>query len=90
MSDQTPQAQPAAAVAPKSTSGMAIASLVTGILGISLLAVIFGHIGINACNRDGLGGKGMAIAGLVLGYLGLVVGIFIIIGAVSATATAGY
>ncbi len=63
------------------TSGLAITSMIIGILSIlgaamfllpSLLAVIFGHIGINQCNRDPMmTGKGMAITGLVLGYLTL-------------------
>lgn len=59
------------------TNGMAIASLVLGIVGIflpflSILAVIFGGIGISKANQ-GASGKGMAIAGLVLGILGMLV-----------------
>ena len=58
------------------TSGLAIASLVLGILWLywigSILAVIFGHIAINQAKKDpALRGKGMAIAGLVLGYIGI-------------------
>ena len=70
-----PEAAPAAAavVAAERTSGMAIAALVTGILGISLLAVIFGGIAISQTNKDpNLKGKGMAIAGLILGILGMI------------------
>ena len=59
------------------TSGMAIASLVLGLVWIcglgSLLAVIFGHAALSEIER-GRGqvmGRGMAIAGLILGYLGL-------------------
>ena len=60
------------------TSGMAIASLVCGILGIipfmgfllSLLAIIFGGVGISQTGRDAyLSGRGMAITGLVLGIV---------------------
>ena len=58
------------------TSGLAIASMVLGILWVywigSILAVIFGHVAINQAKKDPtLRGKGMAIAGLVLGYLGI-------------------
>lgn len=63
------------------TSGMAVTALVLGIAGFclwvvlgpftfvsSILAIVFGALGIAQCNRDPmLGGKGMAIAGLVLG-----------------------
>lgn len=60
---------------PKPTSGLAIASLVCGLLyfcGLgSLLAVIFGHIGLGQTRRGDRTGGGLAIAGLVLGYLGL-------------------
>ncbi len=55
------------------TSGMAVASLIMGILGLSPLAVIFGHVAMGEIKRSGGGveGDGLAIAGLVLGYLGL-------------------
>jgi hypothetical protein len=59
------------------TSGLAIASLVLGILGLagigSLLATIFGAVALNQISRSNgtMTGKGMAIAGLVLGIVGL-------------------
>lgn len=60
---------------PKPTSGLAITSLVCGILYVcgvgSLMAVIFGHIGLGQTRRGERAGGGLAIAGLVLGYLGL-------------------
>ena len=66
------------APAPMRTSGMAIASLVLGLVWIywvgSILAVIFGHLALNETKRDPrVGGRGMAVAGLVLGYIGLAV-----------------
>lgn len=63
---QPAYAQPAV----ERTSGISIAALIMGLLGITLLAIIFGGIGISHCNKDPyLKGKGMAIAGLVLGIL---------------------
>ena len=63
------------------TSGLAIASLVFGILGAtcllpllgSLLAVIFGIIALNKikASQSALCGNGQAIAGIVLGGIGL-------------------
>jgi hypothetical protein len=62
------------------SSGLAIASLVLGILGWVFLpiighalAVIFGHMAKSEIRNSGgqLGGEGMATAGLVLGYSGL-------------------
>jgi hypothetical protein len=61
------------------TSGWAVASMVLGIVGLllvfcawgvpSLLAVIFGHIGLAETKRGEKSGQGMAVAGLVLGYI---------------------
>jgi hypothetical protein len=59
------------------TSGLAVASLVLGILWLwglgSLLAVIFGATAISQISKasNQITGKGMAIAGLVLGIVGL-------------------
>jgi hypothetical protein len=59
------------------TSGLAIASLVLGILWVcgigALLATVFGAVAINQISQSNgkLTGKGMAIAGLVLGIIGL-------------------
>jgi Domain of unknown function (DUF4190) len=61
----------------RGTSGLAIASLVLGIVWVfwigSILAVIFGHIALSRikASRGMIEGKGLAIAGLVLGYLGI-------------------
>ena len=65
----------------KRTSGLAVASLVLGIISVvggatilipPILAVVFGHISVSTCNKKThLEGKGMGIAGLVMGWLGL-------------------
>ena len=56
------------------TSGLSIAALVLGLLGIWPLAIIFGGIGISQTKPGrNVSGRGMAIAGLVLG---IVAGVF--------------
>ncbi len=80
---------------PPRTSGMAIASMVLGILALlfffthifalilGLLAVIFGHIsrGTIVRSRGQIGGGGMAMAGLVTGYIGIVLAVVLLIAA---------
>ncbi|MER7333532.1 MULTISPECIES: DUF4190 domain-containing protein [unclassified Micromonospora] len=61
------------------TSGVAVASMVLGILGVlggwclfglpCLLAVILGHVGLHETRNNAKSGRGMAVAGLVLGYV---------------------
>ena len=63
---------------PGRTNGMAIASLVFGVIGGGVLAVVFGHIARSQIHRTGQAGAGLALAGLVLGYVG-VLGAFITI-----------
>ena len=76
------------------TSGLAIASLVLGLLWIyglgSLLAVIFGSVALRNISRSGgwVTGKGMAIAGLVLGIIGLVAFIAVVIAAAGSSSSA--
>jgi len=70
----------------KPNSNMAIASLVLGILGWTLIpglasiaAIITGHMAKNEIkgSMGQLGGDGMATAGLVLGYAGVAIGVCI-------------
>ena len=74
------------------TSGMAIASMVLGILWLywigSILALVFGYVAKRQIRDSGgtLGGGGMATAGIVLGWIGvavLAVGIVVAIAAAS-------
>jgi uncharacterized membrane protein len=62
------------------TNGMAIASMVLGILWLywigSILAIIFAFVALNQIKLRNQQGRGMAIAGLILGFIG--VGILII------------
>lgn len=60
---------------PQQTNGMAIASMVLGILWIywigSILALIFGYLARKDIREKGQSGDGMAIAGIVLGWVGI-------------------
>ena len=73
---------------PPKTSGMAIASMTLGIIGlvfgwmccgpiVAILAIILGHVAFSRISRQpkALTGKGMAIAGFVMGYVGLIFGL---------------
>jgi hypothetical protein len=78
------------------TNGLAIASLVLGIVWLywlgSVLAIIFGTVALHQIDRSGgtLGGRGMAIAGVVLGWVGFATfGLFGIIMIVSAASSSG-
>lgn len=71
------------------TSGLAVASLVLGILslfgaavcGAPIAAVICGHLALGQIKRAAgqVGGRGLAIAGLVTGYLALVAGVVVLL-----------
>ena len=86
--------------APILTNGLAVASLVLGIVGaalfwtlvggfvLGLLATIFGAIGLSKARR-GAPNKGMATAGLVLGILTLLASLFILSTAVVSFGSGG-
>ena len=61
--------------APQTTNGLAIASMVLGILWLywvgSILAVIFGFVAMGQIKQRNQGGRGMATAGLILGFIGI-------------------
>ena len=73
--EQSPMLAPAQR--PRKTSGMAIASLVLGILWIywlgSILALVFGYIAKREIreSREPIEGNGLATAGIVLGWVGV-------------------
>ncbi|MEQ4716231.1 DUF4190 domain-containing protein [Nonomuraea sp. B19D2] len=62
----------------RSTNGMAVASLVLGIVGLifcgltSIPGVILGHIALNRIKKTGEEGSGMAVGGLVTSYITVV------------------
>lgn len=82
----SPQPVPDAPGPSGRTSGLAVAALVLGLLGFSIIPVVLGHVALAQIKKTGDGGGAMAIVGLVLGYLGmlawLVIFIFVIIGLV--------
>ncbi|CAN5174075.1 hypothetical protein BH20ACT24_BH20ACT24_01840 [soil metagenome] len=81
----TPEYSPSAG----KTNGLAIASLVLGIVGIliqlfgivPILAIVLGFVGKNQIDQSGgvQRGRGMAIAGIVLGIIGIVLLIILLI-----------
>jgi len=64
------------------TNGLAVTSLILGILWMwslaSLLAIVLGHIALTQIRSRGEGGREMAIAGLALGYVGLAASIILV------------
>jgi len=66
---------PAPAYQPAGTNGLAVASMILGILGFvtcgltSVLAVIFGHVSLGQIKRTGEQGYGMALTGVILGWI---------------------
>jgi hypothetical protein len=81
----TPEGAPIGYTEPPRTNGMAVASLVLGILWFwwigSVLALIFGYVGKSEIDRSGgrQSGRGLAIAGIVLGWIGVAGGVIAII-----------
>ncbi len=76
---------------PQRTNGMAIASMVLGILWLywigSILALVFGYTAKQQIQERGEAGGGMATAGIVLGWIG--VG-FLALGLVLGVASSGF
>lgn len=60
------------------TNGMAIASFILGLLGVSVLAIIFGFIGLDRIKKHGEKGRGLAIAGLILSGVWLVLTVVVL------------
>ncbi len=73
-----PPMQPGAPSGQSAVSGLAVTSLILGILALPMTclagipAIICGHMGLSRIKRSGgaLRGGGMALAGLIMGYVG--------------------
>lgn len=78
-SERVPERPTPQYYAPQSApvNALAIVSLVTGVLGMGIIAVIFGHISMSQLRTSGESGRGLAIAGLVLGYA--VIALFVVL-----------
>jgi hypothetical protein len=66
----------------RSTNGLAIASLILGILGVILLSVIFGIIALNQTKGGKQAGRGMAIAGLVISGAWVLLAVILVVAAI--------
>jgi predicted lipid-binding transport protein (Tim44 family) len=74
-----PYGSPPAPPAPAQGNGFAVASLIFGIIGGSLLGLIFGFIGLSKAKKIGGKGRGMSIAGIILSVVWLVASIGIVV-----------
>ena len=68
------------------TNGFAITSLILGVIGGSILSIIFGIIGLVQIRNRGQRGRGLAITGITLGCVWLVIGIALIASSLSINA----
>jgi hypothetical protein len=79
---------------PQRTNGMAIASMVLGILWLywvgSILALIFGYIAKRQIRERGESGGGMATAGIVLGWVGIGILVVFIVFGIAVSTTDGF
>lgn len=86
MSSQPSPLPPSQESSSPKTPGLAIASLVLGIISVmgaailiipTILAIVFGHMSYSRIKKDSrLGGSGLALTGLILGYVSILFGIF--------------
>lgn len=64
--------------------GVAVAALVSGILGLGVVPLVLGILGVRRTRTTGRGGRGLAIAGIVLGSVALTAGLVsVVIGALT-------
>jgi hypothetical protein len=94
-SEHSAPAGPPAPVYVGGTDGMAIASLITALVGVPIAPIILGHMARTRIRESGglKDGNGLAIAGLVIGYIQLVILVIVIIAiiaAASGSSTSGY
>jgi len=75
----TAPVMPSAAPPAAGTNPMAVVALVLGILGVTVLPIIFGHLARAQIRRTGQAGAGVALAGLILGYVTTVIAIGLLI-----------
>jgi hypothetical protein len=75
-------------------NGMAIASMVLGILWIywigSVLALIFGYVALKQIRERHEAGRGMALAGVILGWVGAAILVLVVIVGIAASSSNGF
>jgi hypothetical protein len=64
---------------PAQGNGFAVASLIFGLIGGSLLGLIFGFIGLSKAKKIGGKGRGMSIAGIILSVVWLAASIGVVV-----------
>ncbi|MCY7411477.1 MAG: DUF4190 domain-containing protein, partial [Salinibacterium sp.] len=64
---------PAPIVSNPKTNTLAIVTLILGILGFNIIAVILGFVSLKQIKRTGEQGRALAIIGLILGFIGVIV-----------------
>ncbi|WP_432523503.1 septum formation family protein [Kineococcus sp. SYSU DK006] len=69
-------------VHPRPTDGLAVAALVTSLVGGSLVSIVLGVLALRRTARSGAGGRGLAVAGVVLGAVQVVAGLAIAVATV--------
>jgi hypothetical protein len=90
-----PRTASGSVTAPTKTNGLAIASLVLGIVWLygvgAILALVFGYMAKGQIDQSGgrETGRGMAIAGIVLGWIGVGIILLVIFVAIAASSS-GY
>ena len=79
--------------APAKWNVLAIVSLVTSLLWISLVGIITGHIALSQIKKTGEQGRGLALAGTIIGYVGflgaIIFGIIWVV-IIAAASSSGY
>ncbi|WP_353987327.1 DUF4190 domain-containing protein [Ruicaihuangia caeni] len=81
MTTPAPQPTPyySAPAQQQKTNVLAIVSLVTSIIGMSLIGIITGHIALSQIKRTGENGRGLALAGTIIGYAGIVLSVILVL-----------
>lgn len=72
------------------TNTLAVLSLVLSLVGMSLVAIVLGHVAHSQIRRTGEQGKGLATAGLVIGYVALALTITVFILAITTSIFAAF
>lgn len=75
--------------APASKNTLSIVAFVLSLIGFNVIAVILGFVGLSQIKKNGQSGRGFAIAAVVIGLLSIVIGVIVVVAAVTAAAQAG-